>query len=212
MMPKMTKKKLIITDIILISALIWLIFSLNTPYLNQFDSYIYSLVTTNINPTLTTFFKIITFFGSTIFIVSATIIIFLTMFKSKRGVQYLILIATAMLLSSVLKIIIHRPRPDVLKLVIETTYSFPSGHTMAISSLMGFIFYLLEIEKGKGKKLSKIIGQLLCFIITLLVIISRIYLGAHYASDTIGAVIIATLVLINLTFWFQNWHLPSSND
>ncbi len=206
----MTRKKLIITDIILISALIFLIFSLNSSYLKQFDSYIYSLVTTNINPNLTTFFKIVTFFGSTIFIVSATIVIFVIMFKSRRGPQFLILIATAMILSSLLKIIIHRPRPDVLKLVIETTYSFPSGHTMAISILMGFFFYLLEIEKGKMRKWLKIISQCFCILITLLVIISRIYLGAHYASDTVGAVIIATLVLINLTFWFQNWHLPSS--
>lgn len=201
----MSKKQLIVFDVILLFLLLLLIFSLNTEFINNFDSYIYSLITKNINPNLTAFFKFITFFGSTIFIVIASIGVFILLFKRGRGEQFLFIIILAMILSSILKLIVHRPRPEVIHFVIENTYSFPSGHTMASFTLLGYIFYLLQIEKGKINYYVKIICQSFLLILALLVIISRIYLGAHYATDTIGAVLLSLLVLINSLYYFKNF-------
>ena len=102
-----------------------------------------------------------------------------------------------MSLSSVLKLIIARPRPDVLKLVIEDTYSFPSGHTIAISTLIGFLIFLIWQEKGRLNKNLKVVLTVFLSIVALLVMLSRIYLGAHYFSDILGGIIISILVLFN---------------
>ena len=57
----------------------------------------------------------------------------------------------------------------------ETTYSFPSGHTESIAS----ISTLLTIKYGKKYRFVPIVGAAA----TLLVMISRMYLGQHYLSD-----------------------------
>ena len=57
----------------------------------------------------------------------------------------------------------------------ETTYSFPSGHTESIAS----ISTLLTIKYGKKYRAVPIIGVA----VTLLVMLSRMYLGQHYLSD-----------------------------
>lgn len=57
----------------------------------------------------------------------------------------------------------------------ETTYSFPSGHTESIAS----ISTMLSLEYGKKYRVIPIVGG--C--ITLLVMLSRMYLGQHYLSD-----------------------------
>lgn len=57
----------------------------------------------------------------------------------------------------------------------ETTYSFPSGHTESIAS----ISTLLTIKYGKQYRAVPIIG----IAATILVMISRMYLGQHYLSD-----------------------------
>lgn len=192
----MTKKKLIIGNIVLLSLFITLIVLIKTENINTIDSLVYQSISSFINPTLTKIFKIITFFGSTIFIVIATIIILSTLWKS-RGKLFLLLIIIAMSLSSLLKLIIARPRPEVLKLVIEDTYSFPSGHTIAISTLGGFLIYLIWQEKGRLSKNLKVILTSILIIVALLVMLSRIYLGAHFFSDILGGIIISILVLFN---------------
>ncbi|MDE6293433.1 MAG: phosphatase PAP2 family protein [Clostridiales bacterium] len=57
----------------------------------------------------------------------------------------------------------------------ESTYSFPSGHTESISS----ISTLLTIKYGKKYRVVPII----CIAATVLVMLSRMYLGQHYLSD-----------------------------
>ncbi|MCH5160981.1 MAG: phosphatase PAP2 family protein [Clostridiales bacterium] len=57
----------------------------------------------------------------------------------------------------------------------EVTYSFPSGHTESISSLVT----VCSIKYGKRYKVIPVIG----IVLTLLVMLSRMYLGQHYLSD-----------------------------
>ncbi|MDE6200494.1 MAG: phosphatase PAP2 family protein [Clostridiales bacterium] len=79
-----------------------------------------------------------------------------------------------------LKLGFKRPRPfDAYRVRSigdpETTYSFPSGHTESIAS----ISTLLTIKYGKKSKVVPIV----CIVATLLVMLSRMYLGQHYLSD-----------------------------
>ena len=189
------KRKNIIIDLILGLLLIFLIVLIKCNKTSDFDMAIYNFLAQFISPPATTFWRLITFFGSTIFITSLTIIFLLSWCKNRRGVKFLIIISSAIAISTILKIIIARERPEVLKLVIENTKSFPSGHTIAITTLCGYLIYCLEKEWGKLKPFYRRMLQIILAIIPLLVMISRIYLGAHFATDIIGGILIAFIVL-----------------
>ncbi|MCM1368420.1 MAG: phosphatase PAP2 family protein [Roseburia sp.] len=57
----------------------------------------------------------------------------------------------------------------------ESTYSFPSGHTESVASISA----LLTIKYGKRYRFVPIV----CVLLTVLVMLSRMYLGQHYLSD-----------------------------
>lgn len=195
------KRKLIYFNLGLITLLIALIILIKTGIINSFDQIIYNFITQDISITKTHFFKFITFFGSTTFIISITIFFLLIFRKNRYGKEFLIIICFSMLLSSILKVIVARERPEVLKLAFENTYSFPSGHTMAITVLCGYLIFLIWKEWGSSKIFEKVLITLLGGIIAILVMISRIYLGVHFASDIIGG-LICSLFTLNLSLYF----------
>lgn len=195
MVIKMNKKSIIAC--LLGIAFIILTILVKTNNLVNFDSSIYNLVTNGMNDGLTTFYKVCTFLGSTAFMVSLCVILFITFIILKRK-DIAILEASVLIISTVVnnvvKLIIRRERPEVLKLVIEKSFSFPSGHTMASVTMYGILIYL--INKSNLDKRLKIIFSIILGIIPILVMLSRIYLGAHYASDVIGACILSTTLLL----------------
>ena len=191
------KKSIIISGIYLVLFLIIMIFVV-LGYTTNIDTFIYKLVTSNMNDYLTSFYKFITFFGSTKFMISLCIIllvIFILVKKKWYGINIVIGLISSTIVNNVVKVLISRERPDVLKLVNESTYSFPSGHTMASVMMYGIIIYYIY-----RSKLNKYLKWLLISIfglLILLIMISRIYLGAHYVTDVVGGLLLS-LFLLNL--------------
>ena len=197
------KRNFIIINSVLGALLIFLIILIKLGLTTAFDTNIYNFWAQFINPNVTKIFKIITFFGSTLFIVGISIVLFFVLGRKSRGKEYAITIIIATIFSSILKLLIARPRPDVLKLVVENTYSFPSGHTIAITTLCGFLIYLILKEWGSITKIGRICLISLLISLALLVMISRIYLGAHFATDIIGGLICSLIVLNNCLTYFS---------
>ncbi|MEF2656269.1 MAG: phosphatase PAP2 family protein [Eggerthellaceae bacterium] len=88
------------------------------------------------------------------------------------------------ILNVVIKELVQRPRPADINLVVETGFSFPSGHSMAAMAFFGLLVWLVwHSEKPRSVRIGCCIGF---SIIIVLIGISRIYLGVHYASDVLG--------------------------
>ena len=190
-------RKIIISCFFLVFFIINLVLVL-TNHSFVIDNGVYNYLTTNRNVTMTNIFIILTFLGSTLYIVILNIAIFVYTILRKKY-QYSLFLAnslTSVLANNILKAIVQRPRPDVLRLVTETGYSYPSGHTMIAILFYGTIIYFLFKYKVKGKWLVTSVLVLLMIGIA----VSRIYLGVHYASDVIGGILMAiSLILITTT-------------
>lgn len=189
--------KRLITSIILGVVFIILTILVKTNSLVNFDNYVYSIVTSNMNDFFTNFYKVFTFLGSTIFMVSlCTILFFIFIFLKRKDISFILAITLIIstIINNIVKLIIRRERPEVLKLVIEKSFSFPSGHTMASTTMYGMIIYL--IIRSKLSKLYKIVFSIIIGIIPLLVMLSRIYLGAHFTSDCLGGFILSTIIIL----------------
>jgi len=119
---------------------------------------------------------------------------------------FVIATASNFVLTSVLKVLVARPRPpdfslnpaDMFPMVDQ--YSFPSGHVLFFVVFFGFIAYLAWLHQG-GR--VRIFVMASCGLLILLIGFSRVYLGAHWASDVLGSYIIGALWLFFLIFCYQ---------
>ncbi len=88
------------------------------------------------------------------------------------------------ILGSLLKLILRRDRPltEYVEHMFLDTFSFPSGHAAGTVPTFGLVAYLIWTLNQPWS----IPAVIVIAIVTLLIGISRIYLGAHYASDVVG--------------------------
>lgn len=93
------------------------------------------------------------------------------------------LVLTA-LLNVGLKALIQRPRPEGFRLIEETGFSFPSGHSMVAMAFFGLIIWL--VWRYEADRRQRLLLSAAFAVIIVMIGVSRIYLGVHYASDVIG--------------------------
>ena len=87
-------------------------------------------------------------------------------------------------LNQVFKMLVQRPRPEGFRLIAESGYSFPSGHSMVAMAFYGLLAWMAwRYEKDPTVRRLGVAGFAL---VVVMVGISRIYLGVHYASDVIA--------------------------
>lgn len=138
--------------------------------------------------------KFITNFGGAIFLSIATIALLLLIKNKKIRLSIFSNIVIITILNQLLKRILRRPRPTEFRIVEETGYSFPSGHSMVSMAFYGYLIYLIyRYIKNKYIKWSLIV---LLSILICLIGISRIYLGVHYTSDVLGGFLLSISYLV----------------
>lgn len=190
-----------ILSAILVVVLIIIMVAIKNGNIIGFDNKIYSIVTSNTNGFLDNLYKVFTFLGSRIFIIGACLAILI--FVKNKKVAGIIFgsVAISTIVNNVIKIIFRRPRPEVRRLVVEKSFSFPSGHTMAAVTLYGILIFF--IMKSKMKKNVKIAISVILGLLPICVAVSRIYLGAHFASDVTGAAVTSTVLLLVETYFIE---------
>ncbi|MFA5934436.1 MAG: phosphatase PAP2 family protein [Candidatus Paceibacterota bacterium] len=189
-------KKLIL--IICLIFFVLLIFSVTINYkpLLSFDKSAQTFSSTLHSPLLDQTMLSVTKIGNTyesllIFIVFAFFIIS----KRRKYPFYFFTIVTALgtLLPELLKNLIERARP-ISNILIETGYSFPSGH--ATISTVFFFSSIFIISPHIKNNFSKITFITCTSIIFPLVAISRVYLSVHWISDVLGGILLGSICYI----------------
>lgn len=119
----------------------------------------------------------------------------LVIIKNKMlGITILANLVISAGMNNLLKIIIQRPRPIGYRLIEETGYSFPSGHSMVSMAFYGYLVYLTY--KHIKNKYLKYLLMIILNILILMIGTSRVFLGVHYTSDVLGGFIISIIYLI----------------
>ena len=133
---------------------------------------------------LNALFEGITLLGEETLIILLVVALWFAVDK-KLAQQVFFVTATSLSVNGIIKNFAQVPRPftkgiSCVRVDTATGYSFPSGHTQGFATWSSF--FAIKVKKIW---LSVLVGVLIT-----LVAVSRLYLGAHYPSDVIVAVVL----------------------
>jgi undecaprenyl-diphosphatase len=105
--------------------------------------------------------------------------------KKKAALLVLVSVAGGAVISHFSKLGFNRPRPDLVGQLVDVhTLSFPSGHAML--SAVTYLTLGALLTQTKTTRTARGYFLFLAVLLTLLVGVSRIYLGVHYPSDVLA--------------------------
>ena len=161
-----------------------------------FDQPIQTAIRGDLPETLTLLFRAITHLIDIPVIISWVLIVAFVFYRKQWKMEsYLMLgnLALAGILIVTFKNIYQRPRPEILHLVEEKGFSFPSGHSLAVTIMVGTLIVILS-QRIKNTTWRKVV-QILLSLYLVSVLVSRVYLGVHYPSDVIASLCVGLGVL-----------------
>lgn len=179
---------LILINLLIIIALVVLVFlsSQHLGFVAGLDERFYNLANLFFNQTLAVIMFLLTNIFSVWFVgVLSLVLAFWFRLEKRKSyiVGLMIAIASSLIFSFLIKIIMARPRP-LPTVLFENSYAFPSLHA---ALALAFLFYLSYYAIKSYPRLSRNISLFFfAFLLVLLVGLSRIYLGVHYFSDVLG--------------------------
>lgn len=165
-----------------------------TGNVTSLDNSIYNTIISSKSDAMTMFMTIITMMCDTEFIIVATLLLVLLIKNKKMGGMIASNVVLCSVINTIIKHIFLRPRPVGIKLIEQGGYSFPSGHSMMAVAFYGLLIYI--IWNTKWRNVWKIFTTTLLVMLILLIGISRIYVGVHFASDVIAGLSISLSYLI----------------
>ena len=112
--------------------------------------------------------------------------IYLLLIKRRDLMLYLAAAAiTGTIFSNLLKAGFSRPRPDIVPHeIVVYTASFPSGHSLVAATI--YLTLGVILAEAQTRYRIKIYILTVAVVVTLLIGISRIYLGVHWPSDVLA--------------------------
>lgn len=176
----------------------------------EFDDKAFQFFAAFNNPEFINVNRILTFFGSTFFIIPAYILLIAllwTIHRRSDAINVLIVAASSTLLMLALKELFHRHRPELPLLKALSNYSFPSGHALSSFIFCSVLIYL--IDKGTLDIKWKWVFSILLILLSIAIGISRIVLRYHYASDVLAGFCLGFAWVI-FSLWLEKRLTPRS--
>ena len=173
--------------LILISAVLFALLSVyvHAGAILGFENWVYAKSVAWMSPPLTAVLKGITHLGDSVTVIAFCLLI-IAIPKTRRTIALPVSAAVTLsaLINIVLKNLFARERPDILRLISETSYSFPSGHAMISATLYTMLIIMIfRFVKSRKKRLTLSVP---CALLAVAIGFSRVYLGVHYAGDIMG--------------------------
>jgi undecaprenyl-diphosphatase len=150
------------------------------------------------HPLVADFMQAVSVLGKSILMVGLAGIVMLILYIRRQQAQFRAAAGVLIILffTPILQWLVNRSRPSA-DIVGSDAHmrglGFPSGHAFQSFVLFGFLVYLAAI-RVKKTWLRRSIQALLVFLI-LSIGISRVYLGAHWPSDILGAYLLGSSLL-----------------
>jgi membrane-associated phospholipid phosphatase len=147
--------------------------------------------------------RIVTNFGTSWIALSVLAIVAAVDFSRRRNREVVWFMASVGLgviaLNNLVKLLVHRDRPDVLHLMGASGYSFPSGHTATAAACWSAVALVLGRDRPRPVRAALAAGAAL---IAMTVATSRALLGVHWVSDVLGGLALgwAWFLLVAIVF------------
>ena len=156
-------------------------------------------------PWLNTVVKAISQLGGTSIAVIGLVVLLVLVLAHCRSLALVLTLATVArpLIEWTLKRLVDRPRPNFDQLVHGEGPSFPSGHPLAAIALWGLVPPVVALLTHKRRWWWWSVGVSVTVI--LLVAMTRVYLGVHWLSDVVAALMLGSLYLVGVE-WLLDWH------
>lgn len=168
-----------------------------------FDTFIYQLMQDLRTPGLDAVMIAITELGDTVVVVTLTAIVaFWLIWRGawRTLVYWLTAIAGVSAINTAIKAALERPRPVELYLQGASAWSFPSGHSTVNAVLYGCLAMIIVRECRPILRLPVIAAATALIV---LIGFSRLYLGAHWASDVFGGFVFGAMWLALLSLFYM---------
>lgn len=136
---------------------------------------------------------------------SLLVLIGLVALRWSRDIWFLLVVMLLRLLALAIKGIIRSPRPTELQATLRETftgYGFPSGHTLTATLVYGCLAFL-AVRHVEGRQVVPVVGAIWILGVSLTAF-ARIWSGAHWTSDVIGAIVLGVLIVLvaaNVSAW-----------
>jgi membrane-associated phospholipid phosphatase len=140
------------------------------------------------------------------YIGSVLLVVIVALLKRYAEAAFLLLASLGAGASGLVKVLVHRGRPDATIVSVIGNpggYSFPSGHVTEYTLFFGFCFYLVFTLVNRGALRTALLS--ICAIMIVLVGPSRIWLGAHWASDVLGGYTLGFGLLLLIVRGYRWW-------
>lgn len=158
-------------------------------------------------------FRILTEFGDILGLAILAVIICLFTKVDYRVCLFVLGAGLAHLFNSALKEIFDRVRPiEEMRWQIEKSASFPSGHSKNASFMFAFLGFM--IYKSNAKDLFKKISIIVCPVMILIVMVSRMVLGVHYFTDVVAGCAVGLIfaaIMIVLYYVCEKYKIFTTN-
>ena len=166
---------------------------------------------------LTAIVKAVTSFGNPLTVIILCVVLIILPGRMKVGLPVALMTVVGFAAQTLFKAIVARPRPDMAYwLIEESSSSFPSGHAnISIVFWFALLVLLGRALTLRGNRAAAVLIRIILAVFAVLIGVSRLYLGVHFASDVFGGWLLAgsllpLLFIVYDRLWPTKWRIPIS--